>query len=393
MECYRLSALQCLLHLPRVMNWLLLHDNVQLDANGNTYTSNRCKTNERDEKSGDLLQVEQKCMACEMKKLVPHYWHRGNHSNVNRDSEVYPAPFNPDEPILKTIHDIAAEDDRFKPQQHTAKDGTTVQVDQQADAEEWLNYCLEECRAACHDDDLPGWEAGYRALFQFEFEEDRFCNACDTPIARADDDPSSSFKQPSIGFTGCVIHRANPGTVADAINDQMIELPTNGEGIRRNCPTCGSDQLLTRRFRIDAAPEYMLVKFNPTYDAAPPRSPECKKKPRINLRKITNKNELPQIDEKLDLTHCQVDPSTKLEYRLVAVLPHNGAVKRGHWIATVRNHPRWYNINDGHVQPVTLDFALSNPEVVPTDWNGTEEEKAKDNREFQVVVLMYARVR
>lgn len=296
-----------------------------------------------------------------------------------------PQPLDPSDAGLRLIYNNSTADDRFAP------DGQGV--DPQCDAEEWMTYFLERCQEACIASEAPDWRPSYRALFQFEFEEERFCCVCDTPIPRVSSDPASSFKQPSIGFIDCPIDRASPGTVADAINAQLVEYPTGGAGIRRDCPKCGPDQLLTRRFRVEAAPEYMLVKFSPAYDDTPPPKPGSKVPPPPVMRKITNKAELPGIDEKLDLTHCQVDSSTRLEYKLVAVLPHSGEVGHGHWIATVRNHPRWYNINDGSVNQVPLNFALSNSEIVPTNWNGTDDEKAKNSTEFQVVVLMYARVR
>jgi uncharacterized UBP type Zn finger protein len=380
------------------MHWFLQHDDVQLDATGIPRVVNPCRTNQRHEESGNLVQAEQNCMACVMKKLVLHYWYRGNNVDTKKDSEVYPDPLETDDSILKSIYDISTRDPRFA-QLVTFEDGSVEPVERQSDAEEWMNYCLDACQIACGDS-VPNWTSGYRALFEFEFEERRFCNTCDTQIPRVASDPATSFKQPSIGFTDCLINRTNPGTVADAINAQMIELPTNGAGITRNCPTCGTNQLLTRRFRIDAAPEYMLVKFNPTFALTPSRKPLRKPgskppppPPPPVMRKITRRAELPQINDKLDLTHCQVDTSGKLEYRLVAVLPHIGELESGHWIATVRNHPKWYNINDERVNPEKLAFALSNPEEIPADWNATEEERANNNAEFQVIVLMYARVR
>jgi hypothetical protein len=136
----------------------------------------------------------------------------------------------------------------------------------------------------------------------------------------------------------------------------------------------------------------MLVKFNLVYNAAPPPSPPSTVPQLPDMCKITEASELPEIDEILDLTQHQVDPSTKLMYRLVAVLPHLGALDCGHWIATVRKYPRWYNINDGDVNQVKVNFALSNPEVVPENLSGTGEEREKKNNKFQMVVLMYARI-
>ena len=377
-ECYRLAALQCLLHLPRALSWFRQHNEVLANTDANPRVKNPCHLNPRNAVTGVVSRTKQNCMACNMRGLISQYW--GDHQMNGEE----PQPLNPSDARLRLIYNYSTTDDRFAP------DGQGV--DPQCDAEEWMTYFLDQCQQACDPNSAPDWRPGYQALFQFEFEEERFCSVCDTPISRRTNDPASSFKQPSIGFINCPIDRASPGTVADAINAQLVEHPSGGAGIRRNCSNCGANQLLTRRFRIDAAPEYMLVKFNPAYDDTPPREPGSEVPPPI-MRKITNKAELPGIDERLDLTHCQVNSSTKLEYKLVAVLPHSGEVGHGHWIATVRNHPRWYNINDGSVNQVPLNFALSNPEVVPTDWNGTKGKKAKKGTEFQVVVLMYARVR
>ncbi|KAI4940948.1 hypothetical protein J4E91_011033 [Alternaria rosae] len=245
-----------------------------------------------------------------MKGLIRRYW--GDYQMNGAE----PQPLDPSDARLHLIYNYSTADDRFAP------DGQGV--DAQCDAEEWMTYFLDRCQEACITSEAPDWRPGYRALFQFEFEEERFCSVCDTPIPRVSSDPASSFKQPSIGFINCPIDRASPGTVADAINAQLVEYPTGGAGIRRDCPKCGPDQLLTRRFRVEAAPEYMLVKFNPTYDDTPSPKPGSKVPPPPVMRKITNKAELPGIDEELDLTHCQVNSTTKLEYRLVAVLPHSG---------------------------------------------------------------------
>jgi hypothetical protein len=331
-------------------------------------------------------------MACAIKALIPHYWTSGKDKAGNQDRETPPNPLNSDDPIFQQIYRISTRDYRFAPQQVEGYGGNTTAVDPQCDAEEWMSYCLDQCRLATDVSIAPEWEAGYKALFEFEFEERRYCNVCNTFIARGPNDSPASFKQPSIGFNNCPIDRKTPGTVADAINAQMEELPTPGASITRTCPKCGPHQPVTRRFRIESAPEYMLVKFVTVYDAAPPRFPNSKARPVPDLRKITNKNEIPQIDEILDLTRCQVNTGAKLKYKLTAVLPHIGEYQYGHWIATVRNHPRWYNINDENVRKVQKKFALSNPEDVPVDFKGTEEEQKKNVNEFQVVLLIYARV-
>jgi hypothetical protein len=144
---------------------------------------------------------------------------------------------------------------------------------------------------------------------------------------------------------------------------------------------------MTRRYRINSASEYMRAKFSPLYDAAPPAPVGARPNP-PDYRKITNHNEPPGIDEVLNLTQCQVDTSTGLRYRFVAVIPHSGTnLGCGHWIATVRNNnglprwPRWHTMNDDDVYDIDRDsdFMLTNPEVLR-------------RQEFQAVVFMYARM-
>jgi ubiquitin C-terminal hydrolase len=164
------------------------------------------------------------------------------------------------------------------------------------------------------------------------------------------------------------------------------------DGLTRDCPKCGPKQSVKKCYRIDAALEYMLVKFVPTYNTASPLPPNSKVARKLDMRKITAHTELSKIDAKINLTRRQVDTSTDLTYRLVAVLLHTDSVSHGHWIATVRNYPKWYNIDDGDAREVRKKFALSNPESVPHNWNATVDEKKKEKDKFQVVVLMCARV-
>ncbi|CAG5153557.1 uncharacterized protein ALTATR162_LOCUS3227 [Alternaria atra] len=325
-------------------------------------------------------------MVCAMKELIPRYW--GDYRMNGQE----PMPFEPDDTMLRQIYNYSAKNETFRPIEVMGINGKITLIDRQCDAEEWMTYFLGECREATDKEVVPDWEASYRALFEFEFEERRYCNTCDIDIPRNPDpaiDPPRSFKPPSLGFNGCSIDRNNPGTIVTAIDDQLAD---EVGLITKDCPACKSNRLVRKRFRIDAAPEYMLVKFNLVYNAAPPPSPPSTVPQPPDMCKITEASELPEIDEILDLTQHQVDPSTKLMYRLVAVLPHLGALDCGHWIATVRKYPRWYNINDGDVNQVKVNFALSNPEVVPENLSGTGEEREKKNNKFQMVVLMYARI-
>jgi hypothetical protein len=106
--------------------------------------------------------------------------------------------------------------------------------DQQCDAEEFLTYLLAECRGASVGEAVPNWDSTYQALFEFTFEERRYCNICHTyvpPNRNATIDPPTSYRQPSVGFANMPIDRNNPGTVADAINTELadfVSIATNG---------------------------------------------------------------------------------------------------------------------------------------------------------------------
>jgi ubiquitin C-terminal hydrolase len=389
-ECYRLSALQCLLHLPRALRWILQHNEPRYDNLGTFLGADYpCAANPRHVATGvPVFNQMQHCMACAVKDVITRYW-----GNMHLQADGSPRPLRSDNTDIAWFHEIVDAEPRFGPvpitddagNQPVDEDGKDLTQNQQCDAEEFITWLLAEIRDA--NNTSPAWVSMYEALFQLEFEERRFCTICDNLIPRDPNptvDPPMSFRQASVGLATMVIDCNNPATVADAINTEMAEIPNL---ISRQCPTCAANQLVTKRFRIDAAPEYLLLKFNPMYNSAPAPAPGAAANPAV-LVKITNHNELPAISRQLDLTQYQVDTSTHLRYRLVAVLPHYGeSAVSGHWIAAVRNtngRPRCYLINDDEVNTIPAGHVLRNPQISSVD--------GEDGEEFQVVVLMYARI-
>jgi hypothetical protein len=302
-QCYRLSALQCLLHLPRAQRWLLQHDVAEYDALGNFVgTQNPCIANPRDAITGmSILAAPQDCMACAMKRLIDRCW--GNHL-LAADGTLGHLAAN--DSILRETYRVAITNPSFHPNpvQNPSGNfvldagGNLILIDQKCDAEELLTYLLDQCRGASIGNVVPDWNSTYEALFEFTFEERRYCSTCQTrvpPDPNPTIEPPTSYRQRSVGFSNMPIDRTNTGTVADAINNKLAD---EASPITRHCPSCNSGQLITKRFRIDSAPEYMLVKFNPMYNAAPSPPPPPAPPGAPDMRKITNHNELPRIERR-----------------------------------------------------------------------------------------------
>jgi len=82
-ECYILSSIQGLLHLPQFMNWILSHS--VTDSNGNV--QNPCAYNSALPRGYDTMSPNwyRRCVACAVKNLVTIYW--GNY-NLNRGKPI-----------------------------------------------------------------------------------------------------------------------------------------------------------------------------------------------------------------------------------------------------------------------------------------------------------------
>lgn len=106
-ECYRLSSLQTLLHLPKFMSWVLSHPDCNL-------------------KTSD-------CFICHLKTLIKAYWGR-----QNLDAQGVPLPFDVEDPVIAPIHRTARRwfQDAYR------------EADAQQDAEDYVKRVILGCKFA-----------------------------------------------------------------------------------------------------------------------------------------------------------------------------------------------------------------------------------------------------
>jgi hypothetical protein len=131
LECYRLAVLQCLLHQPKALRWLLTHDIVETDDEGNFLrTVNPYVNQRRNPATGERIHSSvlfPDCMVCAIKIIIKLYWgDRGMHH-----ASGHPQALPPD---CSTMHHI-----------HRLSDANAMfEAGQQADPEEYLLWVLQE---------------------------------------------------------------------------------------------------------------------------------------------------------------------------------------------------------------------------------------------------------
>lgn len=100
--CYRISALQALLHLPKFMNWINDHNVTQRGK-----IHNPCTTATTMSHNGNNFKVHtvcRQCMACAMKDLIAYYW-----GEDNLDASGAPNPIPQHDPILYPFERFATQ--------------------------------------------------------------------------------------------------------------------------------------------------------------------------------------------------------------------------------------------------------------------------------------------
>jgi ubiquitin C-terminal hydrolase len=209
------------------------------------------------------------------------------------------------------------------------------------------------------------WTDGYNALFRLEYEETWYCKGCGTLILS---DPVNHFvntkthTEPELGFLAVRIRRKKEETVRRAIVRKMAD---ERRMTRHACPAgkCGSSATVMRRYRIEAAPEYLRVALGLV---------------RYHSGGSSKIMHPVKVERTLDLTDLQRDPSTPLHYRLICVTSHQGpSFEAGHWITAVQGpSQKYYAINDDTVRKETGNYMTMNPH------DGSE-----------AIILMYKRIR
>ena len=334
-ECYRLAALQCILHMPRAMNWIMSHNDGK-DING---VVNQCTA------------TTSNCLACAMKRLIRRYWKDGTGSYANGE----PPSIALRTPALQRVHNLANADPNFA-------------RGVQGDPHEFLIWVLRTCR------DVPVlaphralWRERYDALFMVSQEETRFCHVCSSAIIQAPP-TDATFRQPEFGFPGLSpTNRHTPGFVSDLVYTHMAdEAPAS---FTRLCSACAQNQCVRKSFGIEKAPEYLTIRVQ-THRWSRSR------------RRLVQINPV-GINDILDLTQYHTNPGTILRYKLLATTSYSGTGSAGHWVATVRRHPRVYAINSGWCERRNKAFLLQNPH--------DHGNKAGSLSSFQTALLIYAR--
>jgi hypothetical protein len=117
-ECFRLSAVQALLHLPKFINWTLTHNE---DGNFPCHRNIKTKTSEQKIFRGI-------CPACAIKRLIRKYW-----GDQNLRADGTPVPLAGNDPDVRRIHRL---DDNISGE---------VGAHEQQDAEECQARLLDAC--------------------------------------------------------------------------------------------------------------------------------------------------------------------------------------------------------------------------------------------------------
>jgi len=118
-ECFRLAAIQSLLHLPKFMNWILTHN-----ENGNFPCHPDIMKRHSAHENWQGV-----CAACSFKKLIRRYW-----GNGKLCADGQPRPLAGNHVDIRRIHTL---DDNIS---------GMVGAVQQQDAEECQSRLLEACR-------------------------------------------------------------------------------------------------------------------------------------------------------------------------------------------------------------------------------------------------------
>ncbi|PSN67843.1 cysteine proteinase [Corynespora cassiicola Philippines] len=290
--CFRNAALQALLHLPKFINFVLTHNEV--DARG--IVSWPCNSNDPNldtSQSGeDELSNEDQlvCVACAMKHLIQEYWgdERVNKNKPYGDGK--PGHLPNGEGSLLPIHRLAQRWYTPRPNPDLTDDERIKERDNRQDSEDFLRRILDGIDSSINRNCFPRIGQKFDSLFLLTKNETRTY----TPL---------------------------------------------------QCEKCGSAQLHTSNWRIDAAPEYLVVSLN------------------LRLGDTNVKDTAPvSIPEVLNVTELHARPTTPFKYEILNVVYHAGSLNGGHYKATVTGvDGRVFEVNDKNVSKVDRKQLTKNP--------------------------------
>ncbi|CAO2648436.1 Nn.00g077030.m01.CDS01 [Neocucurbitaria sp. VM-36] len=403
-DCYRIGALQPLLHLPRFVNWILQHN-----EQGQNWP---CGTNDRNLSLPTdpltrriLLGLIKKqtgkdkdqslytgCVPCLLKLLIIDYWGNVLIGPQNGNPPFAPLHLPTDHPAIIRLHRLIDRWFCVDPQGHSRrlknaenkdktprqKERITIRARQvnmrdQQDSDEFHGHLFNGIRAGFVNN--PNIHAQlrdtqYNALFSVRRRDSITCEACHGRRSLNTNEHFGFMLNPRL---------KGPDTIVNAIDRVM-----NGHRITdEKCPLCEVDKAqYAETSTIDAAPEYLRVFLSLSIIDEDD-----------NAIKIRNHIQIPDI---LDLTRYMTFPATQnpwpVRYKLVSSTYHTGATPTsGHYVAGVtgpkepfKKGPRpQYFCNDD----VITDWVdAQQPNVI------TSNPAIQSNTNFDATIIFYERI-
>ncbi|KAF2746765.1 cysteine proteinase [Sporormia fimetaria CBS 119925] len=332
--CFQNTALQGILHLPRLMHWIMTHNT---PARGGFM--NPC----RPPKDMYTLVTDGKeryitgrsCIACHLKTLIQTYW---GELPVGVSDE-----FRGHDPEIATIEAWTRLAYRQDPiQQH--------------DAGEHFEALVKACRE-CTDPDQSDpdkdqktdhYDPTLDALLVLRLKNSNVCNGCKQPRVTHEE-----YWHLPVGVLRSVSAGIQQYMATEALPDYKCD----------KCKRTGTQ--LQKSF--EAAPEILRVKLNIV-------------NPVTGTKNTRNH---PRLDQELDLTRYQANPAVPLKYKLVGVMAHCGPeIDTGHWISNVQGPKQVFRINEGTATASTNPNSLAQNPVI---------DRVADR--CQAVYVTYVRVR
>ncbi|KAH6642606.1 hypothetical protein C7974DRAFT_468926 [Boeremia exigua] len=337
--CYRHAALQCLMHLPRFLNWIRKHNEPGAHWPCSA-TDPNASLNAKESEDPILVNMGELalgCFSCLLKTLVNAYW---GDVSIGTTAERLPLPFDWSHPAIHRLHRLVERKFCFEPEGTAAacksrslegvrwfrRNARRSNMTGQQDAEEFISLVFNGIESSIDMNERhgPRLKREFDALFTLSETFNTTCLNCERSVIRE-------------GTHGLGL-RFDVLDVLDGGNDTVYE------GLERHrfatyfsdpanifpCPhaePCDAPEgvaAATER-TIDAAPEYLHLLLNRT----------------DMRRKLTTRVDIPDL---LDLTpHITVPEGARavpLRYRLVNGVFHSGGrVQSGHYVAGVTGAP------------------------------------------------------
>ncbi|KAH8716953.1 hypothetical protein GQ44DRAFT_730286 [Phaeosphaeriaceae sp. PMI808] len=406
-NCYRNSALQVLLHLPRFVNWIMEHN-----ERGKHWDCRPDDPNMLQPAAGDInyhpgLPTATGCVPCLMKTLIQNYWGVHNLSATGEPMELVsddPAVlgleqmarrwFSYPQPNFRNIMrvlDNGLEQRGLPPLAEQAKTSMEIdsrianQVSQQC-VYEYSQFIFAGIEQSIDREDIPhGKRRGeeFDSLFRLGVIIFQTCDGCQERF-------QNSSNQDTIGLQ--VIPSPNKAESLETSVLNAMHIDDITESSKNSCqkecerPDPKKPFGYAREQSVRVFPEYVMI---------------YRQLATVYGDKNLHKTEIPDI---LDLTKYSEfkDNSSPLRYKLVHVINHSGEdAQSGHYCAgvtsgrgmpprfTAKGVPRrpdgqqfWCDDQDITLQTVTQD--------VPNKW--TVSPIMKDTLQFDPVLIWYERI-